>query len=220
MPARVICLSHATAAGGEAVGQLVAARLGFRHVDEQIITRAGELAQVSPALVAATEKRQALLERLVDKLAAAQEMIGPVALGTLLPMGGALSAPMTGTKAAPDDLRTLIRAAIHEVAAQGQAVIVAHAASMALGSGAGVLRVLITASTETRARRLVESEGKSQAEAEALVAQFDRNRRDYFRRFYDVREELPTHYDLVVNTDAVTAEEAAELIVFAARARA
>ena len=220
MPARVVCLSHATAAGGEAIGQRVAAQLGFRYVDEQIITRAGELAQVSPALVAATEKRQALLERLVDKLAAAQEMIGPVALGTLLPMGGALSAPMTGTKAAPDDLRTLIRAAIHEVAAQGQAVIVAHAASMALGSAAGVLRVLITASTETRARRLVETEGKSQAEAEALIAQFDRNRRDYFRRFYDVREELPTHYDLVVNTDAVTAEEAAELIVFAARARA
>jgi cytidylate kinase len=220
MPARVICLSHATAAGGEAVGRLVAERLGFRYVDEQIITRAGELAQVSPALVAATEKRQALLERLVDKLAAAQEMIGPVALGTLLPMGGALGVPANVKAGAPDDLRTLIRAAIHEVAAQGQAVIVAHAASMALGSAEGVLRVLITASTATRARRLVESEGKSQTEADALIAQFDRNRRDYFRRFYDIREEQPTHYDLVVNTDAVTPEEAAELVVFAARARA
>jgi hypothetical protein len=219
MPARVVCVSHTTAAGGEAVGQLVAARLGFRYVDEQIIARAAELAQVSPALVAATEKRQALLERLVDKLAAAQKMIGPVALGTLLPMGGALAVPST-VKATPDDLRTLIRAAIHEVAAQGQAVIVAHAASMALASIEGVLRVLVTASDETRARRLVESEGKSAVDAAALITTSDRNRADYFRRFYEVREERATHYDLVVNTDVLTPEAAAEIAVFAARTQA
>jgi hypothetical protein len=40
--------------------------------------------------------------------------------------------------------------------------------------------------------------------------------RAYLRRFYSVREELPTHYDLVVNTDTFTVEQAAGLVVQAA----
>jgi cytidylate kinase len=216
MSRRVVCISHATAAGGEPVGQAVAVRLGFRYVDEQIITRAAELAQVDPAVIAAAEKRKRFLERMVDKLAAAQEMIGPVALGTLLPVGGVLTEPVMG-KLVADDARTLIRAAIHEVALRGDAVIVAHAASLALATLPGVLRVLVTASVETRARRLVELQGMSEQAAAALVAETDRNRQDYFRRFYEVRDERPTHYDLVINTDAVTPDEAVELIAFAAR---
>jgi cytidylate kinase len=77
--------------------------------------------------------------------------------------------------------------------------------------------VLVTASVETRARRLVELQGMSEQAAAALVAETDRNRQDYFRRFYEVRDERPTHYDLVINTDAVTPDEAVELIAFAAR---
>ena len=44
----------------------------------------------------------------------------------------------------------------------------------------------------------------------------DAGRRDYLRRFYNVDNELPTHYDLVVNTDALSVEQAAELISRAA----
>ena len=44
----------------------------------------------------------------------------------------------------------------------------------------------------------------------------DAGRRDYLKRFYNVDEELPTHYDLVVNTDALSVELAAELVTRAA----
>ena len=213
----VVCISRTDGARGEAVAQLVAERLGFRYVDDQIVVRAAELAQVAPALVAATEKRQPLLQRLVEKLVVAREMIGPVALDTLLPVGVGISGTTRGGKAAADDLRTLIRAAIHEVAKQGQAVIVSHASSMALAFAGGVLRVLVTASDVTRARRVAASAGMSEAEATAAVAQADRNRQDYFRRFYEIREEQSTHYDLVINTDVLTAEQAGDLIAFAAR---
>ena len=46
----------------------------------------------------------------------------------------------------------------------------------------------------------------------------DRERTDYFKRFYDLTEELPTHYDLVVNTEALTPEQAVSAIVAAAEA--
>jgi hypothetical protein len=69
------------------------------------------------------------------------------------------------------------------------------------------------------ARRLVAAQGIASEAAAAAIATSDRNRRDYFRRFYDIGQEQPTHYDLVVNTDVVTPEQAAEVIVCAAQGR-
>ena len=61
--------------------------------------------------------------------------------------------------AASDDLRGLIRSVIEDTAATGNVVIVAHAASLALASRGDVFRVLITASMQTRQRRLATSLG-------------------------------------------------------------
>ena len=44
----------------------------------------------------------------------------------------------------------------------------------------------------------------------------DAGRRDYLRRFYDVDEELPTHYDLVVNTDVLSPDRVAQVVARAA----
>ena len=216
MAAQVVCISLTTAALGEQIGNLVAERLSFRYVDEQVIERAAQLAQVDPKLVEAVEHRQPLLRGLMEKLAAARDLVGPV-LAVGAPVF-AMSPEHRGYRAKPDDLRLLIRAAIHELASDGHAVIVAHAASMMLATRTDVVRVLVTASAETRARRLGAAQGIASAAAADAVATSDRNRRDYFRRFYDIAQEQPTHYDLVVNTDVLTPEQAVEVIVCAARA--
>jgi cytidylate kinase len=62
-------------------------------------------------------------------------------------------------------------------------------------------------------------DGPEEAGTAAAIANTDRNRRDYFQRFYEIAQELPTHYDLVVNTDVLGPAQAAELIVCAARVR-
>ena len=54
------------------------------------------------------------------------------------------------------------------------------------------------------------------AEGARAVSDSDAGRADYLKRFYGISEELPTHYDLVVNTDAVSVEQAAGLISLAA----
>jgi cytidylate kinase len=216
MTFRVVCISRTSAAGGENVGQAVAERLGFRYVDEQIIERAAQRAQVEPALVARAEHRQPLLERLLEKMTMA-ELAGNITLATGIPVD-ALVGSTAAPRADPADLRVMIQAAIHEVARAGQAVIVAHAASMALANTAGVLRVLVTASTETRIRRVAELERIIEEEAERRIASSDRERREYFRRFYKLQEELPTHYDLVINTDALTTAGAVAVVLAAAQA--
>jgi cytidylate kinase len=214
----VVCISRTIAAGGEMIGQAVSQRLGFRYVDEEVIAKAAEKAKVDPKVVAAAEHKQALIKRLIQSIGAVQGMADPVGFAAVLPPEAYFSAGLSPIPTIPEDHRALIREAIREIASEGQAVIVAHAASMALAGREGVLRVLVTASPETRARRLVSGNREmSEADAVAAVRQSDRERRDYFNRFYKIKEELPTNYDLVVNTDMLTPERAVNIILHAAQ---
>ena len=81
-----------------------------------------------------------------------------------------------------------------------------------------MLRVLVTASPETRARRLSEARELDLEDARKTIKDADSARADYLRRFYGVEVELPTHYDLVVNTDTLSVEQAVDLVAHAPRA--
>ena len=202
MTRTVVCISHAAGAGGEEVGRLVAERLGFLYVNEEIVARAAAKGGVDAADVADEERRKSLAARALNAIAQ-----GGGEAWTL----GAVGPLSSREELDSDDIRSLIRETIEQTAARGKAVIVAHAASYAI-HGDGVLRVLVTASPETRTTRVAEAEGLDQAGAARAVKESDAGRADYLKRFYDVREELPTHYDVVLNTDALTLEQAAELI--------
>jgi cytidylate kinase len=75
----------------------------------------------------------------------------------------------------------------------------------------------VTASDETRARRVSEVSGTGERDAARQVRTEDGARDDYLKRFYGVDRELPTHFDIVINTDALTTEQAADLIASAAK---
>jgi cytidylate kinase len=207
MTRTLVCISHAAGAGGEEVGRLVAERLGFLYVNEEIVARAAAKGGVDAADVADEERRKSLAARALNAIA--QGGGEAWALGAVGPLS-------SREELDSDDIRSLIRETIEQTAARGKAVIVAHAASYAIGHGDGVLRVLVTASPETRTIRVAEAEGLDQAGAARAVKESDAGRADYLKRFYDVREESPTHYDVVLNTDALTVEQAAELISQAA----
>ena len=204
----VVCISHATGSGGGEVGRLVADRLGFRYVDEDIVSQAAVKGGVDPGALADEERRKSFLARALDEF-------GRGASGEAWAMLGSLP-PLAGPEATSDQLRALIREAIEETAAQGKAVIVAHAASHAIGGREGALRVLVTASPATRAARLRDAEQLEEPAAARAVKEADAARADYLRRFHDVDQEQPTQYDLVLNTDQLSVEQAAELVSAAA----
>lgn len=216
MDARVVCISRTVAAGGEGVARGVAERLGFRCVDEEIIVKAAEKAQVDPSLIAESEHRQPLLKRILDTMALSAALPDPAIYPVAMP-AAFYELEAARAIAIPEDYRSLIREVIVETANLGRVVIVAHAASMALGGREDVLRVLVTASTETRARRLMASGQLSEKDAVTAVKKSDQERRDYFKRFYKLNEELPTHYDIVINTDLLNPEQVVNVIVRVAK---
>jgi cytidylate kinase len=200
----VVCVSHATGSGGEDVGRQVAERLGYLYIDEEIVARAAARGGVEPRDIADEERRRSLAVRLLEAIAEG---------GGDGWMGGV---PAHAEGLDRGEVRALIRETVEQTAGRGKVVIVAHAASYAIEPGPGTMRVLVTASPRTRVQRVVAKEGVEEAQAERVIKDADAGRRDYLKRFYGVDRESPTDYDLVINTDVLSTEQAADLVSQAA----
>ena len=211
MESKVVSISRSLAAGGEEIGQLVAKELGFRYVDDEIVIKASAYAGVSPETVDQVEHSQSLIDRILEGMAASAEFAPTVGTASLI------GTPAFTQSQSRDLYQSLIQRVIREVAEAGQVVLLAHGTSIALANMSGLLRVLVTASPEVRAERLTGIADVDERQAKKAIQDSDRERQNYFRRLYNLRQELPTHYDLVVNTDRLTVPEAAKLIVVAAR---
>ena len=206
MACNVVCVSQTTGSGGDEVGKLVASQLGYLYVDEDIVAGAAAQSGLEPGDVADEERRKSFARRTLEGLAEGG--------GDALTLGSPLAASMEGMR--PADIRALIRETVEQTAAQGNVVIVAHAASHALEPSEQALRVFVTASPDTRVERVAAAEGIDEARAAGVVKDADAGRRDYLKRFYSVGDEDPTHYDVVINTDLLSAEDAAAIVVHAA----
>jgi cytidylate kinase len=202
MACSVVCVSHTTGSGGHEVGKEIAERLGYLYVDEDIVASAAAAGGLEPKDIADEERRKSYARRILDGLAE-----GDPALWTT-------TASIDLVR--PADIRGLIRETIVQTAARGNVVIVAHAASYALEPGPEMLRVFVTASAGTREQRVAAGDGMEQSKAARAVKDSDAGRSDYLKRFHSVDRESPTDYDLVVNTDRLSTEEAAEIVLRAA----
>lgn len=205
MSRSVVCISRTIGAGGDEVAQLVAKALGFRYVDDEIVRRAAEIAGVSAEQVAQAEHSRPLVTRIMEALAT---------VPAVSVEGGYVAAVVAS---APVAYSHLIEHVVRETAESKDVVIVAHGASHALGGRPEVLRVLVTASPANRAARLSRESGSDEKSAAKSIEDSDKERARYLERFYEVRQELPVHYDLTLNTDLITPDTAAALIVAAVR---
>ena len=197
----IICISRSLAAGGEEIGRLVAKKTGFRYVGDEIVAEAAEELGISIETMQEVERTTGPVGRMLEYLSWAPLPVGYTTLSS----------------GQPTTPKHLIQRVVLETGGEGKVVIVAHGGSYALAGREQLLRVLVTASPAVRVERLVMRGDLAEGEANKVVEESDSQRKGYLRRFYDVREELPTHYDLVINTDHLSPDAAAQLIVSAAR---
>jgi len=205
MKRRVICLSRTLGAGGEAVAADVAERLGYRYFDDEILAMAADKAGVTHSEVARSERSQPVVARVLDILATTP----------MISEGGYIAPAQPNLTLS---YSRVIEQVIRELAEAGDAVIVAHGASHPLAGRSDVMRVLVTASTEARIERLVARDGLDVSTAKKAVEESDRERARYLERFYKVKHESPTQYDITINTDVLSNADAANIVVAAAGA--
>ena len=127
---------------------------------------------MTPTDVIAAERVPGFIERVMRRLGAASA----VSMDGTSVFADPSPAVWTNAIASldSDSYRPVVERVVLELAEQGEAVIVGHAAQYTLRDHPGVLRVLIHGSAETRAERLAEEQSSDIKRAADLVKQSDR----------------------------------------------
>ncbi len=202
----LITISRQYASGGTQVAKLVARQLGWRLVGNALIDEVAERAGVPPEEVQAREDRPpAFIERLA-RVASAQ-------LPDLF-----LPAQTVGQPIGEGNLVRVTRSVVCEMAGEGPCVFVGRASAAVLAWREDALHARLVAGAGFRRGVAVEGIGVPERDADAVVARRDANRIRYHREYYARDCDDPRHYDLVLNTERLGFEGAADQIVHRARA--
>jgi cytidylate kinase len=113
----------------------------------------------------------------------------------------------------------LIQAALAEEVRTGRAVYHGNAGHLLLSGGSPVLRVRIIAPLEFRLKMAQDRLKFSRNEALAYIEKMDEHRRKWTHYLYGVDWGDPTLYDMVLNLEHISIEEACNILVATVRER-
>lgn len=182
----IIVISHELGAGGPEIGQALAERLGYRLVGQELISDAAH--------------RYGLLE---EKLTHLDE-----------------SKPSLFERFDAETRRyiTVIQTALYEFAEHDNVILMGRGGQWLLRGVPHVLRVRVMAPFELRARRLAKKMAGQMGEqtnmrtVNDLVRRDDTEKAGRMRYLYEVDIRDPALYDLVINTERLSIQTAAEMI--------
>jgi CMP/dCMP kinase len=208
----VIAIAREFGAGGEAVGQILADRLGAEYLDKKIVAEVAMRLEMSDDEVAeADEAPGSLLTRLLTSLGS---------------VPGEWAAPSDVTAWSPpyndpafDPRRAILQITqqvIREAARTGNAVIVGRGAGYLLRDE-GAFSAFLWAEEAERVRVAMGIFKLDEAAARKRMKQTDANRAAYIRQVYGHDWHHPAHYDLVLDTGRLTYEGTADVILAALR---
>jgi len=99
-----------------------------------------------------------------------------------------------------------------ELAREGNVILVGRAANLITRGLPHVFHVRLVASLENRVKRFREGQSIPERTAHRLILEEDRGRKRYVRKYFAEDLDNPLLYDLVLNTDPCTYDEAAQVI--------
>jgi cytidylate kinase len=185
---RTITVEREYGAGGAAIAELVAQRLGWKLWDQTLTAEIARLAKVD----------QACVERMSERCDSGFYRLMKVF------MRGSYerSLAITGLDTLDSDsMMTLMQRVIEQAADEGKCVIVGRGSPYFLRSKTDAFHVFIYAPHDEKLRRLREM-GKSVAEAEQLLSTVDQDRAAFVRKYFG--KEWPNRYlyNLMINSKA------------------
>lgn len=197
----IITISRQFGAGGKTLGSNIAARCSYDLVDEMLIEKVAQKANVSQEWVKNVEKD---------------------AGGTLLRQLSGLNPfrrsyihkAMVNQQGYIDGHRyvELLHEIINQIYQQGDTVIIGRGGQYILQSRPNTVHLLLMAEHGDRVRFLKENYDLDQAQANQIVTRQDKIRLNLYRYFGKQDFDNPLLYDLVLNMSRLTMTEATDLV--------
>lgn len=186
----VITISRSKGAGGTAVAEAVAERLGFRVYDRELVEQIARNAKVMQAIVQTVDERtRSAIENGIKEILTASDLSYREYLENLSRV-----------------VLTIVR--------HGSAVIVGRATHRVIPQRSR-LAVRLVAPLERRIQRHMELTGVNEKTAAQEVALADAERHSFAKKHFQVDDEDPLLYDMVINTGQLGFPTVADLIVTA-----
>jgi cytidylate kinase len=185
-----ICISREAGSGASALARMVGQRLRWKVYDDELV--------------------EAIAHRMVlpiDDVRALDEQAPSMVQDWLLPLREEYYAPQ---EAYLDHLAKLIEA----IGRAGESILVGRGAGFMLPRET-TLSVRIIAPLNVRAQRMAERMGVSLRTARRAAKDLDRRRAQFDRTMHRVKSDDPHYFDMVLDSDSLSLEIVAEIIVAA-----
>ena len=195
---RLVTIEREYGSGASAIARKLAERLRWELWDQRLTDEIARRLSCDRRHVAQREERQDPLR---------YRLLKAFLRGSF---EGNLNTPQM-TIADADGIREMTEKLVKDVAAKGNAVIVGRGSAYYLCDRADAFHVFIYAPYGEKVRR-VQSEGKSESEAEELVEGVDRDRTVFIKERFSIDWPTRQYFHLMVNS-TIGEEAAVEIIV-------
>lgn len=202
----LITISREYMAGGSDVAARVAEALGWTVVDDALIDTVAERSGFAPEDVQSLEES---VPSFMERFGRSSALSSPENL---------LSTPSAINEPATLELAHVTRNVIEELAQQDRLVFVGRAAAAVLASEREAIHVRLVASFESRVQSAMHKLGLTDVEARSAVEERDQGRERYHMELFARDWSDPVNYHIVLNTEILGRDGAAELIVARAHA--
>ena len=210
----VITVSRQLGAGGENVACEVAQTLGLRVVGQEIIREAMRAGVPEEIAMESEEGKRSWIQRALHWLDRVQGV--PTSPGAL--MEGHSAYISTGLPSSEEYYRSVMESIIFDLTYVDEVLLLGRAGQMIFRDHPDCFHVRIVAPMEKRIPVIEQRFGASPEEARRRIADSDRARAGFLRRYYSVDIDDAQLYDLCINTGTVREDAAVRLIVDAVRA--
>jgi cytidylate kinase len=208
----VITIGRQFGAGGTTVGGMLARALGADLLESQIIDEVARRLELPKEEVEAEDEQPgSLFARLLVALgsASSEQLIPPEATAWNPPNAN----PTFDTRQA---VLQITQNVIQEAARAGNVVIVGRGGAYILRDHPGALHVYLRAADNVRLKTIMARYGiQSDEEARRRLKQTDENWNAYIKQVYGHDRNLPSHYDLVIDTGRLGYDSTVDVVVAA-----
>ena len=203
----VITISRELGSGGRTVGRKLAAALDVRYSDKELI---GQLMKQFNLTASGIEQ---LKGKKKNWIADFITFVAPVPKVGMLVDTDSRYVQEFRPDLTTDDLFKAETEILDSIADEGSCVIAGRSGFFVLKDRPNKLDVFITASPEHRIERVMRKQQLSREEAEAAIGRVDKARDNYVQRYTGKSRNDARNYDLCINMDGLSEDDAVELIL-------
>ena len=188
------------------IGELIANKLNIDYVDREIIARVAQrLRQPSTSIEEKEMPPSTLLGRIAEAMAKTPYMDDITFTGIYSPLW---AIPLNDT-----NYLSGLEYVIKELAGSQSIVIRGRGSQFILKDFPGAFHVLIVVPVVVRVKRVIERLKLNEEGARNEIARFDDGSQMFIKRYFQADIVDPINYDIVINTNHLSIEGAASIIV-------